>query len=90
MFFRPEEYALTSISINYVWIFEMAPVNIRLKHQRPSTTLHDSIIQLTVDNELHWNAAVSTGRVDLYHEGTFPQLPLHEGSRYRVFRSGRV
>jgi hypothetical protein len=62
----------------------------RLRHQRRSTTLHDSKVQVIVDNEFHWVAAVSTGRIDLYHEGAVPQLPLHEGRRYRVFRSGRV
>jgi hypothetical protein len=90
MFFWPEEYALASVSINDVWIFEPAPVNIRLKHQRRSTTLHDSIVQVIVDNDLHWAAAVGTGRVDLYHKVSFPQVPLHEGRRYRVFRSGRA
>ena len=62
----------------------------RLKDQRRPAALHDSIVQLAVDNDLHGSAAAGTGRVDLYHEVALPQLPLHEGRRYRVFRSGRV
>jgi hypothetical protein len=69
---------------------ELAPVNVGLEHQRRSTTLLDSIIEVTVDNDLHWVAAVGAGCADLYLEEAISQVPLHEGRRYRVFRSGRI
>ena len=50
----------------------------------------DSVFQLAIDNELHRFATVGTGGFDLHDERALPQMPLHEGRRYRVFRSGGV
>ena len=48
------------------------------------------MIEFAVDDELHRFTALGAGGSDLYFEGALPQLPLHEGRRNRVFRSGGV
>ena len=48
------------------------------------------MIQFAIDNELHRSPAVRAGASDLDFEESLPQLPLHEGRRYRVFGSSSV
>ena len=79
-----------SVSVDDRWIFERAPVDVGFKNQWGRPASFDSVVQFTVNHEFDRFATVSTGGFDLYLDGTLPQMPLHEGRRYRVFRSGGV
>jgi hypothetical protein len=81
---------LPSVSVDDRWIFELAPVDVGLKNQWTRPASFDAVVQLTVNNELDLFATVGTGGFDLHDEGALAQMPLHEGRRYRVFRSGGV
>ena len=81
---------MSSVAVDDRWIFELAPVDVGFENQWARPAFCDSVVQLTVNNEFHRFSTVGTGGFDLHHEGTLPQMPLHEGRRYRVFRSGGV
>jgi hypothetical protein len=71
-------------------VFESTPVDFWLEHQWVRPAFFDSVVQLTVNDQFDRFTTVGTGALDLHLEGALPQMPLHEGRRYRVLRSGGV
>ena len=71
-------------------MFKTIPVDVRLEHQRTGAALADAVFEFAVDFDVHRLAAVCAARLDSHREILASQPPLHEGRRYRVFRSGGV
>ena len=90
MFFRPEENAFLSKSIDDVGIFQAAEIHVGDKNNRMAPRFQAAAIHVTVDLHLQGPFAVSTFRVHLNDHLLPPQPPLHEGRCESVHRSGGV
>jgi len=60
------------------------------KNQRLRPDIEHANSQLTVNFEMDWSLAVSTFGLNGKGERFSSELPLHEGHRDRVYRSGGV
>lgn len=68
----------------------MAPIDVRHKHPWICACRLDRNLQLAIDRKAHSHVAVFARRLHFDGEMFASQLPLHEGRRYRVLRSGAV
>ena len=90
MFFRPEENAFLSKSIDDVGIFQAAEIHVRDKDNGPAIRFPAAAIHVTVNLQLHGTFAVGAFRVDPNDHLLLPQPPLHEGRRKSVHRSSGI
>jgi len=79
-----------SVPVDDGWIRECAPVHGGLEDQWVWAAPRDPMIELAVDDELELLATVGAGGFDFDLEEAVAQVPLHEGRRDRVLRSGGV
>ena len=79
-----------SIPVDDRRIRKRFPIDCRFEDQGLRASLLDSVVELTVDDQNHRFAAVGAGGSDFDLEETLPQVPLHEGRRYRVLSSSGV
>ena len=62
----------------------------RFENQRRGISVVDGGFQVAVQGNMHWFGAMAALGADFYGQGFFAELPLHEGRRDGVLRSGRV
>ena len=72
------------------WVLQCVKIYVRHKNYRQSILLPDLAMEITVDDKMHGFRTVSTFCLNINGDVFPPQLPLHEGRRNSVSRSGGI
>ncbi len=88
--FRPEEDTFLSKGIDDVGIFQTAEIHLGDEDNGTAIRFQAAAIHCAVDLHLHGSFTVGAFRFNLNAHLFLPQMPLHEGRRESVHRSGGV
>lgn len=90
VFFRPEEHRASSERVDDAGLVQLGYVHQGNEYPQTSILIGDPVSQVAVDVYTQGLSGLRAPGPDHKRKRFSCQLPLHEGQRYRVYRSGRV